>query len=679
MPTSELKTLTKRDGRIVPFDISKITNAIFRAAQSVGGKDEELAKILAEEVIERLTKEYKLKNPTVEDIQDAVEKTLIEKGHAKTAKAYILYRYKKNEERQRRALIMGQTSSQNLEFTNEALKILERRYLLKDQNGALIETPKQMFERVARNIAKADALYKATKEQIKQTEEQFYEMLATLRFLPNSPTLMNADTPNQQLSSCFVLPIEDTMESIFGTLKNAAIIHQHGSGTGFSFSRLRPTRDIVQQNLGVAAGPVSFMRVYDAALEAIKQGGVRPGANMAVLRVDHPDIIRFIESKRDKRSLKNFNISVAVTDRFMKAVEEDREYFITNPRTDKYMGKLRARDVFAMITQNAWKTGDPGLIFIDEINRKHPAKHLEEIETTNQCGEAPLLPYEGCVLGSLNLNKFLNDANTDLNRELLKKTIHTTVHFLDNVIDMNKYPLPEIEERTKQTRKFGLGIMGLADVLIKLKIKYDSEQALEFADNLMSFIRQAAYEKSFELAESRGPCPASEHPDQERKMRNTTCLSIAPTGTISILADASSGCEPLFAISFIKTVLGDNEIISMNKHFEAVAKERDFYNPELIHKIAKIGSIQGIKEIPKDVRDIFVTSQDIDPEWHIKMQATLQKYVDNSISKTINFPNTASIRNVEEAYILAWKSKCKGITIYRDGSYEEQVINIGDI
>ncbi|MBI2662687.1 adenosylcobalamin-dependent ribonucleoside-diphosphate reductase [Candidatus Woesearchaeota archaeon] len=676
---SELKTITKRDGRTVEFDCSKIAQAIFKAAQSVGGKDEEMAKLLAQEVLQTMLKEYKHKVPSVEDIQDIVEKTLIEKGHAKTAKAYILYRYKKGELRQQRALIMGQKNpSENLEFSNEALKILERRYLLKDQEGNLMETPKQMLQRVARNIAQADKLYHANEEQIRQTEKNFYEILSTLRFLPNSPTLMNAETPTQQLSSCFVLPIEDTMQSIFNTLKDAAIIHQHGSGTGFSFSRLRPKNDLVKQNLGVAAGPVSFLHIYDTALEAIKQGGVRPGANMAVLRVDHPDIIRFIECKRDKRALKNFNISVAVTDRFMKAVEEDREYYITNPRTDKYVGKLRAKDVFSIITQNAWKTGDPGLIFIDEINRKHPGKHLGEIETTNQCGEAPLLPYEGCVLGSLNLNKFLNETSTDLNRELLKQTIHTAVHFLDNVIDMNKYPFSEIEMQTKKTRKFGLGIMGLSDILIKLKFKYDSEEALEFADNLMSFIKQAAYEKSTELAELRGICPALENTEQERKMRNLTCLSIAPTGTISILGDASSGCEPLFAISYIKTILGNNEIVSLNKYFEKIAKERGFYSPELIHKIARLGSIQSIKEIPKDIRDIFITSQDISPEWHIKMQATLQKHIDNSISKTINFPNTAAIKDVEQAYLLAWKSKCKGITIYRDGSYEEQVINIGD-
>ncbi|MBS3126936.1 adenosylcobalamin-dependent ribonucleoside-diphosphate reductase [Candidatus Woesearchaeota archaeon] len=677
---SRIERIVKRDGRVEDFDLTKITDAIFRAAETVGGKDKELARQLAEEVHLQLGKQYQGKTPTVENVQDLVEKTLIENGHARTAKAYILYRHKRNEERQRQALILGpQSATENLFFTDQALKILERRYLLKNAQGQLLETPKQMLQRVASNIAEADTYYGVAK--ITETEKQFYEMMAELRFLPNSPTLMNAGTKTQQLSSCFVLPVDDSMHGIFGTLYDAALIHQRGSGTGFSFSRLRPKGDLVKQNMGVASGPLAFLHVYDAALDAIKQGGVRPGANMAVLRVDHPDIIRFIESKHDKRSLKNFNISVAVTDRFMKAVEADREYYLVSPKTEKYVGRLRARDVFAMITQNAWKTGDPGLIFIDEINRRHPAKHLGEIETTNQCGEAPLLPYEGCVLGSLNLNKFVNEEQNDINWELLRQTIRTAVHFLDNVIDMNSYPKPEIEEQTKKTRKFGLGIMGFADLLCRLRVKYDSEEGLLFAEKVMSFIKNTAYEKSSELAEQRGVCPAwpgSDHEKAGRKMRNMACISIAPTGTISILADASSGCEPLFAISYQKTVLGNNELVYLNKFFEQLAQERGFYSSELIRKIAKQGSLQQLKEVPKDVRDIFVTAPDIAPEWHIKMQATLQKYVDNSISKTINFPRTASIKNVEKSYLLAWKEKCKGITIYRDGSYEDQVITIGE-
>ncbi len=672
----------KRDGRIVDFNFDKLVDSIFKAAESVGGKDREKAVELAKEVVTKIETESKDSAPKVEEIQNAVEKILIERGHAKTAKAYILHYHRKIEEHHRKTLIMGARNEEgNLFFSPQALKILERRYLLKDENGILMETPQQMLQRVAKNIAQADLLYKATEKEALEIEQEFYHSLAELRFLPNSPTLMNAGTKTQQLSSCFVLPIDDSMEGIFGTLKDAALIHQRGSGTGFSFSRLRPRGDKVKSHLHVASGPVAFMGVYDAALEVIKQGGIRPGANMAVLRVDHPDIIRFIESKRDKKSLKNFNISVAVTDRFMRAVEEDREYFIRNPRTEKYVGKLRARDVFAMITQNAWKTGDPGLIFIDEINRKHPAKHLGEIETTNQCGEAPLLPYEGCALGSINLLKFIDEEKKDLCWEELRRTVKTAVHFLDNVIDMNSYPKKRIEEQTKKTRKFGLGVMGLADALCCLHIKYDSEEGLKFADKLMDFIYEETYQASAELARLRGACPAwegSEHQKANRVIRNMTCLSLAPTGTISLLADVSAGCEPLFAISYLRNVLGDTDLIYLNKHFERMAKERGFYSPELIHKIAKAGSIQGFKEIPKDIREVFVTAQDISPEWHIKMQSTLQKHVDNSISKTINFSWTAAIRNVEEAYLLAWKAKCKGITIYRDGSYEDQVINIGE-
>lgn len=676
-----MESLVKRDGRVVEFNLDKITDAIFSAAQSVGGTDQDLAKKLAEQVCQKLA-EKKNKEPTAETVQDLVEKVLIENGHAKTAKAYILYRHKKNEEHRRSAFILGGSNlDENLSFSNQALKILDQRYLLKDETGKLLETPKQMLHRVAKTIAEADGLYGGKDLEIKQTEEEFYSMMASLKFLPNSPTLVNAGTNVSQLSSCFVLPIEDSMESIFGSLKHAACIHQKGGGTGFSFSRLRPKGDKVKIHLGVASGPVSFMSVYDSALEVVKQGGIRPGANMAVLRVDHPDIIRFIEAKRDKASLKNFNISVAVTDRFMKAVEEDREYYIKNPRTEKYIGKLRAKDIFSVIVQNAWKTGDPGLLFIDEINRKHPAKHLGEIETSNQCGEAPLLPWESCILGSIDVSKFVDFNNKEFLWEEFGKTVKIAVHFLDNCIDVNKYLTPEIEEATKRTRKLGLGLMGFADMLYLLKIKYDSEDGLAMADKLLSYLKHVAYEKSMELAKQRGACPAWEGSDHQRtgqKMRNISCIALSPTGTRSVLADTSPGCEPNFALAYQSTMMGIGGYIFINKYFERIAKARGFYSPELIRMISFSGNIKNIKDIPKDIRDVFVTAQDISPEWHVRMQATLQKHVDNAISKTINFPRTAAIKDVEKAYLLAWKAKCKGITIYRDGSYEDQVITIGD-
>lgn len=680
--TPKITPIRKRDGRIVPFQVEKIAEAIFKAAQSVGGHDQVLSGTLAEKVTALVEKTFPQGIPSVEDVQDLVEKTLIEEGHAKTAKAYILYRHKKSQEREQRAFILGEKHAElEIKFSPRALKILRQRYLQKDEHGEVIETPHQMLRRVAHAVAAADGYYGASSAEIQQAEEEFYALLEDLRFLPNSPTLMNAGMKIQQLSACFVLPIEDTMESIFTTLRDAALIHQRGSGTGFSFSRLRPVGDGVKSSLGVAAGPVAFLQTYDAALESIKQGGVRPGANMAVLRVDHPDIIRFIEAKATSRALTNFNLSVGVTDAFMQSVEQDQLYDLRNPRTKNAVGQLRAKEVFSLLTQNAWRTGDPGILFLDEINRKHPAQHLGEIETTNQCGEAPLLPYEGCMLGSINLMRCLSAGHTAIHWEMLRSTAKTAVHFLDNALDCNTYLKPQIEEATKKTRKFGLGLMGLAELFFALRVKYDSEEGLELAEKIMATLREAVYSASQELAEKRGACPAwpgSEHWKVGRKMRNMTCLSIAPTGTISLLANTSGGCEPLFALSYQQTMLGNETAFYLNPIFEHVAKERGFASPELFREIAQQGSVQQIAGVPEDIRQVFVAARDISPLWHIRMQAMLQRYVDNSISKTINFPKTAAIRDVEEAYMLAWKMGCKGITIYRDGSSEEQVLQVGE-
>lgn len=562
-----------------------------------------------------------------------------------------------------------------VELTKNALKVLEKRYLRKDENGKVIETPEQMFRRVASNIAKADEKYGG---DVKKTEKEFYDMMVNLYFLPNSPTLMNAGTSIQQLSACFVLPVEDSMDKIFETLKHTALIHQSGGGTGFSFSRIRPKGDIVRSTGGIASGPVSFMKVFNSATDVIKQGGRRRGANMGILRVDHPDIMEFITCKEDPKELTNFNISVAVTDEFMEKVKKGEDYELINPRTGKAVKKLNAKEVFDKIVEEAWKTGEPGLIFIDEINRHNPTPHVGQIEATNPCGEQPLLPYESCNLGSINLSKFVKNGEIDW--EKLKDITWKAVHFLDNVIDMNKYPIPEIKKMTLANRKIGLGVMGFADMLIQLNIPYDSNEALELAEKIMSFIQKEAKQASVELGKERGSFPnfkGSVYDGKYPAMRNATVTTIAPTGSISIIAGCSSGIEPLFAIAFVRNVLDkEDRLYEINPYFEKIAKEMGFYSEELLQKIAdNNGSVQGLEEVPIEVQRIFVTALDISPEWHVRMQAAFQKYVDNATSKTINLREDATIEDVRKAYMLAYELKCKGITVYRYGSRPQQVIS----
>jgi ribonucleoside-diphosphate reductase alpha chain len=570
-------------------------------------------------------------------------------------------------------------------LAKNAVTVLERRYLVKDETGQVIETPDEMFHRVARNLAAAEARYGADADV---WEARFYALMRSLEFLPNSPTLMNAGRPLQQLSACFVLPVGDDLGEIFATIRHQALIHQTGGGTGFAFSRLRPKNDLVMTTKGKASGPVSFMQVFDAATGAIKQGGTRRGANMAILSVDHPDIEEFIDMKNDLSVMTNFNVSVAVTEKFMEEVDRDGEHALINPRTGQVVQRVPARRLFDKIVHNAWQTGEPGIVFIDRINnsRSNPTPQLGMVESTNPCGEQPLLPYEACNLGSINVGRLTveRDGKVDLDWDALRDVTHLATRALEDVIEMNKYPIPEIQEMTTRNRRIGVGLMGWADLLYKMRIPYNSEEAIALAERMMAFIDEEAKAASEQLAGERGPFanweesiygPKGQHwPAAQgvRPLRNSTVTTIAPTGTISIIAGASGGVEPLFSLAFMRTIMDKDKMLEVNEIFEQVAKEEGFYSAELMEDVAAAGTLANIEGIPDWVKRVFVTARDVSPEWHARMQAAFQLHTDNAVSKTVNFPPEATEDEVREVYELAYRLGCKGVTIYRDGSRSEQ-------
>jgi len=662
--------VVKRDGRLEAFDPRKITAAILKAQRALGKTDPAFAERCTQRVVAGLRRQ-----PTVEAIQDAVEQALVREGRADLAKAYILYRQRRADLRRVKRLL---GVADDLKLPLNAAQVLERRYLLRDERGEIVETPREMLVRVARAVAAPDADYPHA--DIERTERDFLEMMVRLEFLPNSPTLMNAGTRLGQLAACFVLPVGDSLPEIFDAVRDMAIIHQSGGGTGFSFSRLRPKGDIVRSTGGIASGPVSFMHVFDETTNTIKQGGRRRGANMGILRVDHPDIVEFVTAKLDGTSLRNFNLSVAVTDDFMAAAAEGRDYDLVNPRTGEAAGRRNAREVLDLIATSAWRCGDPGLVFLDEINRHNPTPALGDIEATNPCGEQPLLPHEACNLGSVNLAEMVRDGQVDWPR--LAHVVRKAVHFLDNVIDASRYPLDAIAAITRANRKIGLGVMGFAEALIKLGIPYDSDEAAAIAERLMAFITAEARKASQQLAEQRGPFPnfaRSVWPQRGfHALRNATCTTVAPTGSISILAGCSSGIEPLFALSYVRHVLDGATLIEENALFRQAAQRGGFYSDDLIREIARRGSCRGLDAVPADVQRLFPTAFDIAPEWHVKLQAAFQKHTDNAVSKTCNLPHHAAPADVRHIYELAWSLRCKGITVYRYGSLPAQVLALDE-
>lgn len=701
--------IIKRDGREVKFETDKLAGAIGKAGVQTGEFDEKEAKRLAEIAVTLLEKAHTpgvgrqaAYTPGVEEVQDFVEQVLMAAGHYQTAKAYILYRQARSEERRVERLI---GVKDDLDLSPNQLKVLESRYLLKDEDGKVIETPSQLFRRVAKHLAKVEKLYQAPNSKIQTIENDFFEVMSKLKFLPAGRTLNNAGTPQSQLANCFVLPVEDSMEAIFDSVKWMAMVHQTGGGTGFNFSKLRPRGDSVTKSSGgFATGPISFMKVFDIATRQVMQGGKKRGANMGILNVDHPDILEFITCKEQSGEIENFNISVGVTDSFMKAVKADRDWELKNPRTGEVVQTLRAKSLMSQLVSYAWRTGDPGVIFLDPINRNNPLLESRGyIDATNPCGEQPLHPFDACNLGSINLanhvrgifipgmqrnGNHIPGMKPEVNWEELEHTVRVGVRMLDDVIDACKYPLPQITDTVRANRRIGLGVMGWADMLYQLRTPYDSKKGTKLAAKVAKFIQDISWDESSKLAKEKGVFPRwkeSSFAVSGKKVRNVAITTIAPTGSISMLADASSGIEPVFALAFTKNVVSDAGLSYINKYFAKELSEAGWADGDPEHKVrdrilrevAFTGSVSSISGVPEEVKSVYRTAHDILPEWHVAMQAAWQKYTDNAVSKTINFPHNATMDDVENAYMMAWESGCKGITIYRDGSKEVQILSVG--
>jgi len=681
----QIKQIQKRDGRLVPFDPGKTTNAMFKAFIATGEVGNEIA---AKKEAERLTpiavnlftRTINGSQPSVETMQDVVEQTLMAAGHYQTAKAYILYRERQQEVRSAKAVIGVED---DLDLGINQLKVIERRYLRHDENGKAIETPKDLFTRVAKAIAANEPKKK------EYWQKQFFEMMSRFEFMPAGGYLRAAGSDKPMLANCFVLPVEDSMEGIFDSIKWMALIHQKGGGTGFNFSKLRPKGDFISSSAGYSSGPVSFMKVFDGATAQVMQGGFKRGANMGILNIDHPDIFDFITCKTEETDINNFNISVGMTDQFMKAVEKDGEFELKNPRNGEVVQTLSARTLFDQIVTLAWRTGDPGVVFLDQINKFNPLiDTFGPMTATNPCGEQPLHPFDVCNLGSINLSRFVSNENQERGNNILSKiawkrleeVTRLAVRFLDNGVDVSIYPIIQVEQMAKANRRIGLGVMGWADMLYKLRVAYNSEQAFALAEKVMRFIYSVSHDESEKLAQEKGVFEnwkGSTYEKKGIKQRNVALTTIAPTGTISMVADCSSGIEPIYALSYIKNVVDEAGLTYVNPLFEKALEEsveNELKRQEILEQVAQTGTCQHVKDVPENIKQVFVTAHDIAWDEHVSMQAAFQKYADNAVSKTINFPNSATIEEISQAYLLAWKLGCKGVTIYRDGSKAVQIL-----